>query len=303
LPHGQEIGRGIGFAVLAFALFSASDAFVKWFASAGYSVVQLSATFALFAFLPVAWMAARTGGLRTLKARRPLWVAARAVLLAADTICAYYAFGTLPFAETYAIFFGTPMLVTALSVPFLGEKVGWRRWSAVLVGFAGVLIVLRPGFAELGAGHAAAIGAMVLFSLSLLLLRRIGHEESSAAMISWVLLALILVTAPFVPAVFVPPTGLHLLLMAIGGLLLGLAHVALVEAFRAAPASTVAPFHYSQMIWAVLLGLLVFDELPDRWVAVGATIIVGSGLFILWRERAVSRGQPAPPPGMPTDRR
>lgn len=299
----QDIGRGIAFAVLAFALFSASDAIVKWLAEAGYSVVQLSAAFALFALLPVAWPVVRAGGLRMLRARRPLWVGVRAMLLAADTVCAYFAFGTLPLAEAYAIFFGTPMLVTALSVPILGEKVGWQRWSAVLVGFAGVLVVLRPGFAELGAGHAAAIGTMVFFSLSLLVLRRIGNEETSVAMITWVLFALFIVTAPFVPSVFVLPGAFDLLLMVAGGLLAGAAHLALVEAFRAAPASMVAPFHYSQMIWAVLLGLLIFNELPDRWVTLGAVIITASGLFILWRERAVSRARIEPPQDRPTDRR
>jgi len=294
LSDRHDIGRGIGFAVLAFALFSCSDAFVKGLAAAGYPVFQLAATFALFALVPVAWLVVKAGGLRSLKARRPFWVAARAVLLAADTVCAYYAFAQLPFAETYAIFFGTPMLVTALSVPLLGEKVGWRRWAAVVVGFMGVLIVLRPGFAELGAGHAAAIVAMLLFALSLLLLRRIGNEESSAAMISWVLLALFLATATLVPAVFVRPSPLALGLMAAGGLLLGIAHVAIIEAFRAAPASAVSPFHYSQMIWAVLLGFLVFNELPDFWVAVGSAVIVGSGLFILWREKVVKGEPPAP---------
>lgn len=294
MPQGHDIGRGIGFAVLSFALFSFSDAFVKWFAAAGYPVVQLSATFALFALLPVAWLVARAGGLATLRARQPLWVAMRAALMAGDTVCAYYAFGALPFAEAYAIFFGTPMLVTALSVPFLGEKVGWRRWLAVLAGFAGVMIVLRPGFGNFGPGHAAALGAMVLFACSLLVLRRVGNSESSAAMLSWVLLALLLVTAPLVPAVFVPPPALDLALMGIGGVLLGVAHVTLIEAFRAAPAAAVSPFHYSQIIWAVLLGLLIFDELPDLWVAAGSAVIVGSGLFILWREKLAKSAPPAP---------
>lgn len=294
MPQGHDIGRGIGFAMLSFALFSFSDAFVKWFAAAGYPVVQLSATFALFALLPVAWLVARAGGLATLRARQPLWVAMRAALMAGDTVCAYYAFGALPFAEAYAIFFGTPMLVTALSVPFLGEKVGWRRWLAVLAGFAGVMIVLRPGFGNFGPGHAAALGAMVLFACSLLVLRRVGNSESSAAMLSWVLLALLLVTAPLVPAVFVPPPALDLALMGIGGVLLGVAHVTLIEAFRAAPAAAVSPFHYSQIIWAVLLGLLIFDELPDLWVAAGSAVIVGSGLFILWREKLAKSAPPAP---------
>lgn len=299
----QSLGRGIGFAVLAFALFSTSDACVKWLAGAGYPIPQLGATLALFALAPVAWLVMRGGGLASLRARRPFWVAVRAALLGGDTLCAYFAFAALPFAETYAIFFGTPILVTALSAPLLGERVGWRRWVAVAIGFCGVLIVLRPGFATLGFGHLAAIGAMVLFSLSLLLLRRIGNEESSAAMVSWALAAVLLVTLPWVPAVFVAPPPVDLALMAFGGLLLGLAHVALIEAFRAAPASAVAPFHYSQMIWAVLLGLLIFDELPDLWVAVGAVTIVGSGLFILRRERAIGRGPHAPGRGTRADRR
>lgn len=290
----HDIGRGIGCAVLAFALFSGSDALIKWLAVAGYSLFQLAATFALFAMLPAAWLVSRSGGPRALGARRPLWVGARALLLAADTVCAYYAFARLPLAEAYAIFFGTPMLVTALSVPLLGEKVGWRRWAAVVVGFAGVLIVLRPGFAVLGPGHWAAIGAMVLFALSLLLLRRIGNQESSASMVSWVLIALFASTAPLAAAAFVVPGPRDLALMLGGGLLLGIAHVVLVEAFRAAPASAISPFHYSQMIWAVLLGLLVFNELPDLWVAVGALVIVGSGLFILWRERVTGAAPTAP---------
>lgn len=289
MSRGHDIGRGIGFAVLSFALFSFSDCFVKWLALAGYPVAQLSATFAVFALPPVAWLVVRAGGLGSLRARQPLWVGGRAALLAADTLCAYYAFSRLPLAEAYAIFFGTPMLVTALSVPLLGERVGWRRTAAVIVGFVGVLVVLRPGFAALSTGHVAAITAMTLFALSLLLLRAKGSEESSAAMVSWVLAAVFMVSAPLVPGSFVPPTALDLALMAVGGLLLGIAHVTLIEAFRAAPASAVSPFHYSQMIWAVLLGFVIFGELPDRWVAVGSTIIVGSGLYILWRERRVRR--------------
>src|SRR5690606_8911587 len=172
LQSHHDLGRGIGFALLAFALFSTSDACVKWLAGAGYPITQLGAAFALFALAPVAWLVARSGGLPSLRARRPLWVAGRAALLGGDTLCAYFAFAALPFAEAYAIFFGTPILVTALSAPLLGERVGWRRWTAVAIGFLGVLVVLRPGFAALGAGHLAAIGAMILFSSSLPVLDR-----------------------------------------------------------------------------------------------------------------------------------
>ena len=177
MPHGHDIGRGIGFAVLGFALFSASDVFVKWLANDGYSVVQLSATFAVFALVPLAWLVRRAGGWPTLKARNPFWVGLRAVLLAVDTLFAYYAFGALPFAEAYAIFFGTPMLVTALSVPLLGEKVGIRRWSAVIVGFLGVLVMTRPGSGVFEVAALVPLLGAVFYALAMISIRRLAQTE------------------------------------------------------------------------------------------------------------------------------
>jgi drug/metabolite transporter (DMT)-like permease len=211
-------------------------------------------------------------------------VALRSILLSIDMVLVFYAFVELPLADAYSLIFAVPMVVTALSVPILGEHVGWRRWSAVVVGFIGVLIVLRPGIAELKAGHIAAISSALFFGLSLILVRRIGKDESSGAMIFWMVVALLVVSGPVMPEVYVPMPAMDLALMAVLGLLSGAGHLMLIRAFRLAPSAIVAPFHYSQMVWAVIFGLFLFGDIPDRWVIAGSTVIIGSGLYILWRE-------------------
>ena len=145
--------------------------------------------------------------------------------------------------------------------------------------------MLRPGFAALDPGHLAAFAAAVLFALSLIVLRRFGGGESSAAMLAAVLLATLAISFPALPAAFVLPGAGDLAVMALAGLLGGLGHLALVEAFRAAPAAAVSPFHYTQMLWGIAFGLALFGDVPGPAVLLGAGIIIASGLFILWRER------------------
>jgi len=232
----------------------------------------------------VAFLIRRQGGFASLRPRHPWLVSLRAILLAIDMVMVFYAFTKLPLADAYALLFAVPMLVTALSVPFLGEVVGWRRWTAVVVGFTGVLIVLRPGLAVLNLGHISALSSALFFALSLVVLRRIGRNESAAALIFSMILALLAISAPALPYVYAAMSAADLALMAVLGLLSGLGHLMLIQAFRQAPSSIVAPFHYSQMIWAVIFGLLIFDDIPDRWVIAGSAVIIGSGLYILWRE-------------------
>jgi S-adenosylmethionine uptake transporter len=222
-------------------------------------------------------------------------VGLRALMLAIDTVCAFTAFSLLPLADAYTLFFAGPMLVTALSVPLLNEHVGWRRWSAVIVGFCGVLIILRPGFAELTLGHLAALGATLTFSLSTIILRRLGESESSGALLVSTLLALVLVTAPALPFVYVAPDLTGWALMVGGGLLAGIAHIGLVKGFRMAAPAIVAPFQYTQMIWAVFYGYVLFSDLPEIWTVIGSLVIAASGLYLLWRETILGRAQPVPP--------
>jgi S-adenosylmethionine uptake transporter len=234
--------------------------------------------------IPVIGLVAREGGMAALRPRHPWLVTARALLLAVDVVLVFFAFTKMPLADAYTMVFTTPMLVTALSVPLVGEHVGWRRWSAVGVGFLGVLIVLRPGFADLNLGHAAALSSSLLFALSLIVVRRIGNSESAITLLLSMMVGLLVVSAPPLPLLFVLPTGRDLALMAVIGLFMGLGHLALIQAFRLAPSAVVAPFHYSQILWAVVFGLFLFDDPPDRWVIAGSTVIIASGLFILWRE-------------------
>ncbi len=281
---GQRSGAtGLGLAALTFALFSGIDALVKWM-SLRYPVLQVTFYTTVFALVPVAGIVMATGGIAGLKPRRPGLVILRAVLLALDTALVYYAFNRLPLADVYAMVFTSPLLVTALSVPLLGERVGWRRWSAIVVGFIGVLIILRPGFAALDLGHFAALGSAILFALSLIVLRRVGREESSGALLLALMLALIAIAAPAMPFMHRTPSLADLAIFAAAGLVIGLAQLVLVLAVRKAPAASVAPFQYTQMIWAVIFGLLVFGDRPHAFMLAGSLVIVAGGLYVFFRE-------------------
>jgi drug/metabolite transporter (DMT)-like permease len=288
---GDRIPRGIGFALGAFTIFSCADATVKWL-SATHSIFQIIFMSTLFAFIPVAGLVMHEGGVRALRPRHPWLVALRAFLLAIDMVFVFYAFSKLPLADAYTMLFTAPMLVTALSVPLLGERVGWRRWSAVAVGFGGVLIVLRPGFAEINLGHIAALASSSFFALSLIVARRIGNSETGSTLLVSMMVALLIVSGPVLPTVYVASRPSDLALLAGLGLLMGLGHLGLIQALRLAPSAVVAPFHYSQIIWAVIFGLLLFGNRPTVWVIAGSTIIIASGLYILWRE-TVRRRQAA----------
>ncbi len=285
---GDRVPRGIAFALASFTIFSCADAAVKWL-SASHSIFQIIFVSTLIALAPVMVLVVREGGIAALRPRHPWLVTLRALLLAVDVVFAFFAFTKLPLADAYTMLFTAPMLVTALSVPLLGEHVGWRRWSAVAVGFIGVLIVLRPGFAELNLGHLAALVSALLFALSLIVARRIGNSETGSLLLVSLMVALLAVSAPALPRVYVASATSELAILAGIGLLMGVAHLGLIQALRLAPSGIVAPFHYSQIIWAVLFGLLLFDDRPDAWVAAGSTVIIGSGLYILWRETVRAR--------------
>jgi drug/metabolite transporter (DMT)-like permease len=279
---------GIGFAVLSYASFSTADAAVKM-AGGRLSVFVVATIVAAFGLLPVLVLALSNGGPRALVPR--LWglVLARGALTAACALCAWKAFTLLPLADAYAILFASPILVTALSPWLLGETVGWRRWTASAVGFVGVLLMIRPDFATIGAGHGLALTAALLGALSFIVLRRIGPREPAAPVLLTVFLAILLVSAPFAVASWSWPRWEELLLLATAGLLQGAGQAALVLATRHTPAAIVAPFQYSQMLWAVLFGALLFGDLPQPILFVGMALVVGSGLYTLWRETVRAR--------------
>ncbi len=286
-------GRGAGLAMLAYGVFATHDAVIKTL-GAHYAVFQIIFFSVLFAFVPVMVMLLVDRSEANLRPKHPWLVTARTVTMMTSMVCAFYAFSVLPLAETYALLFATPLLVTALSVPLLGETVRLRRWIAVFAGLVGVLVILRPGYSELTLGHAAAITAATASAFSGIIVRKIGAEERSAVLILFPMLANILFMALALPWVYVPMPLADLGLMASVGLLSMVAQLCVIGAFRAAPAAMVAPFQYSQIIWAVPFGFFLFGDVPDIWVAAGTLIIVGSGLFVVWRENRAEVSETAP---------
>ena len=278
----DRIGRGILFSVATFAFFSTADAFVKML-SEGYSVLLIYFVTTVFAAFPIALLIWRSNRPLVFIPRNPKAVALRSLLLALDTFGAYLAFSRLPLANAYTLIFAAPLIVTALSPLVLGEPVGRHRWSAVILGFVGIVVVLRPGFAPLNIGYAGALGAACVFALALLVTRRIGANESATAMLTWLIVTKLIASGLFLPFVFQPIPLADLGLMALIGVLVGGAQISIVMAFRIAPPATVAPFQYTQMLWAVLYGFVFFGDLPDRYVIAGSALVVASGLYILWR--------------------
>ncbi|MDH3264813.1 MAG: DMT family transporter, partial [Paracoccaceae bacterium] len=224
----------------------------------------------------------RTDG--NLRPRHPWWTALRTGAAVVTGVCAFYAFATLPLAQVYAIVFASPLLITLLAIPILGEKVRLRRGVAVAVGLIGVLIVLRPGAVDFELGHLAALTAAATSALASIIVRKIGSEERSAVLLLYPMLASFLCMGAVLPFVYRPMPFLHIAGLALIALLAFVAMLCVIAAYRRAEAVIVAPMQYSQILWATGYGYFLFDETPDRYTALGATVIIASGIYIVFRE-------------------
>lgn len=213
----------------------------------------------------------------------------RAGLMTASTFCFVTGLSLLPIADAIAISFAGPILTTALAIPLLGESVGWRRWTAILVGFAGVLIMVQPTGDAFRLAALAPLGAALFGALRDVCTRRISATESSAAILM-VSTALVTV-AGFAtwPFGWNPIRPEHLWMFAISGVFVGLAQYLLIEAFRLGEVAIVAPFKYSSLLWAVLIGAVFWGDVPDKIVILGAIVLVGSGLYLIRRDTKARR--------------
>jgi drug/metabolite transporter (DMT)-like permease len=220
----------------------------------------------------------------TLRPVHPWWTALRTASAVMTALGAFYAFSTLPLAQVYALIFAAPLLITLLSIPILGERVGLHRGGAVVVGLVGVLIVLRPVELDLGLGHVAALSAAFFSALAAVIMRKIGREERMAVMMLYPMMANFVVMGAALPFVYQPiplaDFGLWVLI-ALFGFVAGLC---VIWAYRLADAVLVAPMQYSQILWAVPYGWLFFGETVDLVTGVGATVVIASGLYIVLRE-------------------
>ncbi|WP_041785313.1 DMT family transporter [Rhodospirillum centenum] len=269
--------------------FSVMDAMVKDL-SARYGTWQIMFFRGLFSLLPIAVLVAQSGGIAALRTERPVSHLLRGLVGIATAFCFFYSYGHMPLADVYAIAFATPLMITALSVPLLGEHVGWRRWTAVLVGFVGVLIMLRPGE---GLGTPVALVALAgafFYALLMIYVRRLARTETTAAIVFYfVLLLCVLSAVMMLPDWRTPDTALDWTLLVATGILGGFGQILMTLAFRRAPPSAVAPFEYTGMIWAVFFGFTFFGEVPDPAIWIGGAIVIGSGLYILHREALLAR--------------
>ena len=221
--------------------------------------------------------------------RRSLFLqVVRGVFLYGSTIFNFVALKSLQLAETTSISFLGPMVITALAGPLLGEWAGWRRWLAIAAGFAGMLVVTRPGLGVFGWGHVFALGSMLSYALYVIMTRRMGSTETPESLIFYSALAPVLLMAPVVPATAtVPPSVPMWMLLLSLGVYGALGHYMIIHAFKRATAIALAPYPYLQIVWMVASGYLVFGDLPDGWTVLGAAIIVASGLYIVHREHRV----------------
>jgi drug/metabolite transporter (DMT)-like permease len=278
-------------------VFSCMDALLKFFVEF-YPPMQVSALrgFASLPFLllPALFM----GKLRDLKPVRWQLLLIRGLLSLVIMGGFMYAVQVLSLADAYAIFLSAPLIVTALSVPFLGERVGWRRWAAICVGMAGVLAMLRPTAA--GMMTIGALGALisaVAYSFNAIMLRVLARTEKALAVVFWqfTLMSTLSTLIVYVFWDWVPVRLDHLGWLALLGLTGAIAAHLMTEAFRLAPPSVIAPFEYSALLWGVAIDWAFWNTLPGANVYFGGGIVIASGLYIIWRERRTSAAQLATP--------
>ena len=281
------------YALAAFAIFSTHDVIIK-FLGGIYNPVQTLFFTALFSFPLITFMLMRDKTEGNLRPVHPWWIVARTIASLLTGVSAFYAFAVLPLTQIYVLLFTAPLLITLLSIPMLGERVGPHRLIAVFIGLLGVVIVLRPGSVTLGLGHAAGIAAAVFIALTSLIIRKIGREERTAVLMLYPVAANFVVMALLLGFVYKPmPIG-HLGALGLLSALGFAAGILLIAAYRHADAALVAPMQYSQILWATVFGLFLFDEKTDPTTWGGIVVIVASGVYIVMPESKLGKASTTP---------
>ena len=236
------------------------------------------------------WIARQDGLRVALRSERPVLQCVRALVLVAEVVIFVLAFRSLPLADVTAVSAATPLVVLLLAVAFLGEKVGVHRWLAVAAGLIGMVMVARPGFGVFGWTTLLPIAGVCLWGIYQVLVRLVSRVDSANTTLLYGGIAIFVVSGLFAPAEWIwPATAKDWGLFALVGTLNTAGHFALVFALQRAPASALQPFSYSIVVWAVLVGWLAFDTLPDVASSVGATLIVAAGLYAWYRESLHTR--------------
>ena len=288
MPENRTNVKAALLALAGFAVFATHDAVIKALGGS-YSPFQILFFSVLFSFPLVALMLMRDPSQSNLRPENPTWIAGRTIAAVIAGFSAFYAFSVLPLAQVYAFMFAAPLIITVLSIPILGEKVGIHRWAAVVLGLTGVLIVLRPGAEPLTVGHVAGLTAAIGTAFVSVITRKIGQQERSAVLMLYPMMANLILMGMTLPFVYQPmpigDLGLQMI-VAMGGFGGGLI---IILAYRAGDAAIVAPMQYSQIIWGTLAGMFFFSETPDQYTAIGAAIVIAAGLYVVVRESIVGK--------------
>ncbi|MCR9219765.1 MAG: DMT family transporter [Alphaproteobacteria bacterium] len=297
-PQQDNPTLGIALVLGAMLIFATQDAVTKHLAQS-YSTAQiLWVRFVFYAAFALLYSLRKKPLSQCLKSERPRLQIFRSLLILVEIGTFVVAIRVLSLAEIHSLMATFPLIVTAFSALFLKETVGIRRWAAVLVGFLGVLVILRPGVEALQPGALVALAAAAMFAGYTVLTRVVArHDDSETSLVYMAVIGAVATTAVG-PFFWTPPTladwGWLLLLSCTAAT----GHMLLIKALEAAPASTLQPFNYTLLVFATVIGYLVFDNLPDLWTVVGAGIVVASGLYTIYRERV--RGARRPPPDIRT---
>lgn len=299
--------RGVGFLIAGISIFSFQDVAIKWLSGAYtvHEIMLVRSIVAAPAIVTIAWF---SEGLRALIPQR-IWAH---VIRSCATFLAYtlYYLGlaALPLADAVTLYYSAPLFITLLAIPLLSEHVGWRRGLAIIVGFAGVLVILRPGEDIVNLAALLVLGSSLAYAFSAIITRRLGVTETGVALafsgnlFNLVAAAVVGLTLgsgvwdngshasmSFLLRAWTMPGWGDLGLMALCGIIFGVGYYCLTQAYRVGRASTVAPFEYTALPWSVIWGWIAWEQLPDPTTLAGLVLIVGSGLYVLRREKAVGQ--------------
>ena len=277
----------MGIFSLAMMIFSSTDGAAKYLSSeiAPQQIIFLRYVIILTLIL---LFSIYQGRRNLFKTEQPKLQILRGLCMASSGLLIYFALKHLPLELCAAISFVSPLFVTALSIPLLGERVGLRRWIAVLIGLLSVLIILRPGGASFQLAMLLPLGASLCWATGLTLTRLMRDREQALTVLAWSSLVGVVALSPLVWSVWLTPNASQWTILILLGVFNGLGQYLVIRAFMLASASLLAPFSYSIIIWSMLIGLVVFNSFPDAITLVGTTILIAAGLYIWNREKVTS---------------
>lgn len=284
----QNSGRGILLFISGLAFFVVGEALVKLLHD-GYGTTQIVWSRYFFHFAFTCLFLSRGNLFTQARSTRPWLHVSRSFLMLVATVCFFWALKYLPLADAIAIVFVAPLLVTAFSIPMLGETVGWRRWLAILIGFGGVMIIIRPGAESAHWAMFLPLGSAFCYAIYQILTRIASRTDHANTSLLWTSIIGVAATSLVVPFFWVLPDLTGWIYMAALGACYGFGHYLLIRGLEIAPASVVSPFLYTQVIFAAILGLIIFNQFPDVWTLTGLAIVVPCGLYIWRREVTLAK--------------